>query len=161
MDLMGWDVDTTIGKLHRFWWWCLDFAPTGDLRGKNDAVLAGSVGLASKEGARFVKAMVESCWIDRSDGVFRIHDWPDYAGTYLRNSKFRRTPERWADVCRLYADRQPTVGELSTVPNQPNPTPPSPPVPGGLPENGLAKGRNGRPEKRQRIANRLAKYPSA
>lgn len=130
MGLMGWDLDTTIGKLHRFWWWCLDFAPTGDLRGKNDGVLAGSVGLAAEDGRRFVDAMVQSGWIDRANGVFRIHDWLDYAGKFLGNSKYRRDPQKWASVQALYqvsADSQPTVGGMSTVPtNQPNqPTNPS------------------------------------
>lgn len=133
MNLMGWDaedspikhvaLDVTLGKLHRFWYWCLDFAPTGDLRGKNDAVLAGSVGLAPKDGKRFVDAMVQSGWIDRADEIFRVHDWIDYAGRYLKDSKFKRHPNKKRDLQRVYKD--PVVCGQSAVPdltNQPKDT---------------------------------------
>lgn len=122
MELMGWSLYETVGRLHAFWYWCLDYAPTGDLRKFNDAVLAGSVGLAPEDGKRFVDAMVESCWIDRDDETFRVHDWPDYAGKYLKGSKFKRQPEKWIAVLNLYKRKRPeTVPRLSRQPtNQPN-----------------------------------------
>lgn len=119
---MGWDVYTTIGRLHVFWWWCLEYAPTGDLRKFNDAVLAGSVGLNASEGSLFVNAMVEACWLDRGRNVFRVHDWVEYAGRYLRDSKFKNRPEKWQEVLDLYdiGCRQ-KVGRKSAEkpPNQP------------------------------------------
>ena len=99
---MGWDLDTTIGKLHRFWWWCLDFAPDGDLRKFNDGVLAGSVGLATSDGSKFVEAMVEACWLDRKP-YFRVHDWWDYVGTFLK-IKFKNYPLKWQAVKNAYAE---------------------------------------------------------
>lgn len=130
MSNMKWDLDTTIGKLHRFWWWVLDFAPTGDLRKFNDATLGGSVGLSGECAIQFVRSMVEACWLDRGDGVFRVHDWPHYAGRYLQESKFKRNPERWKEVQDLYSktcDCPRTVQGLSELPtNQPT-NPPDPP----------------------------------
>jgi hypothetical protein len=32
MNATGWDLDTCLGKLHRFWYWCVDYAEDGDLR---------------------------------------------------------------------------------------------------------------------------------
>ena len=32
MRLMGWDTSQAIGTLLMFWWWCLNYAPDGDLR---------------------------------------------------------------------------------------------------------------------------------
>jgi hypothetical protein len=143
MSLMEWNEYETIGRLHCFWWWCLDYAPTGDLRKFNDAVLAGSVGLDLKDGNRFVDAMVESCWIDRSDGTFRVHDWPEYAGRYLKESKFKNHPDRQQEVKDLYGNpveksgseppgkRPRTIHGPSKVPtnqpNQPTNIPPNPP----------------------------------
>lgn len=118
MALMGWSLDETIGKLHRFWWWCLDFAPTGDLRKFNDNVLGGSVGLSADMSVKFVRAMVEACWLDRGNGVFRVHDWPHYAGRFLRDTRFKRQPERWKEVQSLYeipVSRQ----SADNPPNQP------------------------------------------
>lgn len=141
MGEMGWGVDEAIGKLMRFWWWCLDFAPTGDLRKFNDTVLAGSVGLSADSSAKFVHAMVKARWLDRGNGVFRVHDWPHYAGRYLKDSRFKRQPQKWQEVVSLYemecapADDGPpvdcprTVGGLSPLPNQPTEPnlPPKPP----------------------------------
>lgn len=132
-SLMGWDVYSTIGRLHCFWWWCLDYAPTGDLRKFNDSILAQSVGLNASEGKAFVDAMVESCWIDRGRNVFRVHDWVEYAGRYLRDTKFKSKPEKWEEIKALYrVGYQPKVSRksaesqlyqptnLTNLTNQPN-----------------------------------------
>lgn len=142
-NLMKWDKYATIGKIHAFWWWCLEFAPSGDLSRWNDALLAESVGLNADEGKAFVDAMVQSGWIDRDreKGVFRVHDWVEYAGRYLRDSKFKHHPEKWKEVLKLYnkkrtknvsrlsADNPPKISRKSAVPNltkpKENPLPPN------------------------------------
>lgn len=127
MSIMGWSLDETIGKLHRFWWWCLDFAPTGDLRKFNDNVIGGSVGLSADMSVKFVRAMVEACWLDRGNGVFRIHDWPHYAGRFLRDTRFKRQPERWKEVQSLYeipVSRQSADNPPNQPTNQPTVSPP-------------------------------------
>lgn len=131
-SLMKWDKHNTMGRLLSFWFWCLDYAPTGDLSKWNDALLAESVGLNADEGKAFVDAMVQSGWIDRRNGMFRVHDWVEYAGRYLRDSKFRHQPKKWKEVMRLYkgkcqptirrqfADNSPIVGSTLPDPTLPN-----------------------------------------
>lgn len=122
MNMMGWDIDTTIGKLHRFWWWVLDFAPTGDLSKLSHPIISASVGLSADSSEKYVQSMILAGWLDRSEVVFRVHDWPHYAGRYLKDSKFKRRPEKWDEVLRLYElDCPQTVHGLSPLPNLTNP----------------------------------------
>lgn len=123
MALMGWDLDTNIGKLHRFWWWCVDYAEDGDLRKHNDSRLAIAVGLNSNQGKQFVEAMVKSGWIDR-EPYFRVHDWWDYIGLFLQR-KYQRQPEKWQKVRDLYCSTPAvtpsgTPGVVTNLTNQPN-----------------------------------------
>lgn len=99
---MGWNKFETVGRLLGFWWWCLKYAPTGDLRKHNDTVLGSSVELNGKDATGFVKAMVEACWLDRCDGVFRVHDWPEFTKRYLKDSKFNGRPDKWLEVMGIY-----------------------------------------------------------
>ncbi len=130
---MGWDLDVTVGKLHRFWWWCVDYAEDGDLRKHNDGALGGSVGLNGDAAKNFVQAMLSACWLDRSP-YFRIHDWWDYFGIFLQ-IRYKRKPERWKEIrdkC-LQKDTKKRNGARNgsgnAIPNQPNLTnqPPIPP----------------------------------
>jgi len=150
-SMMNWDVDTTLGKLHRFWWWCVDYAPDGDLRRFNDATLAKSVGVAIDDAGKFVDAMVTcggqdfSGFIDR-EPCFRVHDWWDYFGIFLQ-IKFKKNPGKWQRVRALYkggnlgegngegggernGDLHPIPTNLTNQPNQPNqPERTEPPTP--------------------------------
>lgn len=103
MAAMGWDLDTTLGKLHRFWWWCQQYAEDGDLRRHNDARLGAAVGLNGDTAKRFVEAMVEARWLDRTP-YFRVHDWWDFIGPWLR-AKYKRTPACWQAVKDMYGDQ--------------------------------------------------------
>ncbi len=100
MNSMGWDVDITIGKLNRFWWWCLDYAPDGDLRRHKQASLAAAVGLPADQSKRFVRAMIQSGWMDRLP-YFRVHNWWQYVGPFLQ-VKYKRHPQIWRRVQALY-----------------------------------------------------------
>jgi len=115
--IMGWSIDETLGKLHRFWWWCLDYAPTGDLRTVNWMTLGILLGLTADDSTKFRDALVSThlvCRLTRTRLPFRIHDWVDYAGRYLRDTKFKRSPEKWAQVVELYKTScQPTVSRQS------------------------------------------------
>lgn len=98
---MGWDIDVTIGKLHRFWWWCVDYAEDGDLRRHNDECLGAAVGLNGENATAFVRAMRRAGWLDE-EPYFRIHDWWDYIGRFLC-AKYRRHPAKWQSVRAAYA----------------------------------------------------------
>ena len=102
MGIMGWDLDTAVAKLHRFWWWCVDYAETGDLRKYNDAMIGGAVGLNGDMARSFVEAMVESRWIDR-EPYFRVHNWWKYIGKFLQ-IKYKHQSEKWQEVRKLYAE---------------------------------------------------------
>lgn len=116
MALMGWDLDTTLGKLHRFWWWCLDYAEDGDLRRHNNTILGSSVGLNGDQTKKWVEAMVESGWIDR-EPYFRVHDWWDLIGLFLRRKYEGRNNEKWKRVKALYEYRTDAVQQAVLLPD--------------------------------------------
>ncbi|MBL8023904.1 MAG: hypothetical protein JNK54_06445 [Elusimicrobia bacterium] len=137
MEAMGWDVDQCVAKLHRLWWWCVDYAEDGDLRKHNDDRIARAVGLnGGNDATRFVEGLVTARWLDR-EPYFRIHDWWEYYGHFLRG-KYSKTPEKWHRIRDLYI---PPVNHTvtirlpsTTVPNrtEPNSTEPKdkePPLP--------------------------------
>jgi hypothetical protein len=98
--IYGCDVDTALGKLARFWFWCTKFAQDGDLRKHNDDRIGAAVGLNGDDAKRFVEAMVQSRWIDR-DPYFRVHDWWDHTKEYWK-SRYKRSPETWKRTEALY-----------------------------------------------------------
>lgn len=102
MNRMGWDLDQTIGKLHRFWWWCVDYCEDGDLGRFNDSQLGFVVGIHDKKLAGdFVNAMVAACWLDRSAGIFRVHHWWKYIGRFLQ-VKYKTDPKKWQCIREVY-----------------------------------------------------------
>lgn len=101
MRFMGWGLDETLGKLHRFWWWVQSYAEDGDLRKHNDERLGAIVGLNDQDSKKFVEAMVKSCWIDR-EPYFRVHDWWDHIGLFLRR-KYGDKRDKWRRVQHLYS----------------------------------------------------------
>lgn len=135
MTMMGWDLDTTIGKLHRFWWWCVDYAEDGDLRRYNDSMLAAAVALDPVKGREFVEAMVTcggesaSGFIERSP-YFRVHDWWDYCGMLLQ-IRYKHSPKKWMKIRSLYdgkrknSSKNGSYNTTPTEPNQPNQTKPN------------------------------------
>jgi hypothetical protein len=113
MALMGWDLDTTIGKLHRFWWWCVDYAEDGDLRKHNESRLGAAVGITDPDEAkRFVRAMVDSKWID-DEPFMRVHDWWDYIGLFLQRKYGSKKKDRWESIQGMYYGTKNTAKEGS------------------------------------------------
>lgn len=111
MEIMGWDVDMCIAKLHRLWWWCVDYAEDGDLRKHNDDRIARAVGLNGGNEARtFVDGLVKAGWLDR-EPYFRVHDWWEHIGKYM-NGKYSKTPEKWERIRDLYI---PNVNRKVTI----------------------------------------------
>ncbi len=120
MAAMSWDLDVTLGKLHRFWWWCVDCAPDGDLRKYSNDVMAAAVGLPFSVGMRFVEAMVDAGGRGEDGNVlpgflerkpyFRIHEWWEYFGPFLQ-VKFKKNPEKWRRIRSLYAEPSPNQAD--------------------------------------------------
>lgn len=129
MNLMGWDLDTTIGKLFRFWWWCVDYAEDGDLRRHNENRIAVAVGLQNKDGKKFIDAMIQAGWID-NEPYFRVHDWWDYIGLFMQRKYGEKHREKWERIKQLYNDYTTTSTTIdATKPNltKPNLTKKNPP----------------------------------
>ena len=72
-----------IGHLHLLWWWCLDYAPDGDLARFEPADLADA---ADWDGVpdTFAHALHESGFLTAERAV---HDWDDYAGKLIDRRK--------------------------------------------------------------------------
>ena len=100
MGHMGWCLDVTIGKLHRFWWWCMIYAEDGDLRKHSDIRLGVAVGLSGQEALKFVEAMRIAGWID-IEPYPRVHDWWDHIWPFLK-MKYRQYPAKWQRIRDLY-----------------------------------------------------------
>jgi hypothetical protein len=129
----GWSIDETIGKLHRFWWWCLDYAPDGRLDKFDHSTIAAVFGVES-DGEKFVELLLKVNWLDFKPSI-RVHDWWDYAGRFLQ-VRYKRTPKIWKEIKRFYGHsiqrtNNRTTTEQSAInnhkPNQPNLTKPNQP----------------------------------
>jgi hypothetical protein len=117
---MGWDLDTTIAKLHRFWWWCVDYAENGDLRKHSNERVGRAVGLSNGESTRFVESMILTGWIDEKP-YRRVHDWWDYIGLFLQRRYGSKNSEKWKAVYKLYKNCTEDVQQLAqpTIPTLP------------------------------------------
>ncbi len=95
---MGWDLDTTIGKLHRFWWWCLDYAADGNLSRFNPQQVGRS---CDADGVKLMESMIKAGFIDKEPYI-RLHDWWEYAGEFLRG-RYASKPEVWKAIKDSYS----------------------------------------------------------
>lgn len=105
MASMEWEIHEAIGRLQMFWWWCVDHAEDGDLTKFKPHHLAIAAGLSPTEGKKFLEGMIEAGFIDLEPG-FRLHDWWDYFGTFLRK-RYSKRPEVWQRVRDLYQKEPP------------------------------------------------------
>lgn len=105
LDLCGileWDQDVAIGKLHRLWWWCLDYAVDGDLQRFNDSQIALGMGVAIPQAKRVVEALVQARWLERQP-YFRVRNWWQYVGRFLQ-IKWKNNENQWKRVRVLYLE---------------------------------------------------------
>lgn len=76
---------TTIGHLHCFWWWALDYADDGDISRFDSLDIAiGAEWDGDPE--EFLQALIRSGFVDDDDGL-SIHDWWDYAGKLIERRR--------------------------------------------------------------------------
>lgn len=112
----------------------MDYCPNGDVRRLSADDLESVLELSADDSKRFLTVMMDANFIDADQ---KIHDWNIYAGRYIRDSKFKRHPDKLKEFSKLYnTKRPPTVrrpsadrpqfvgGTLPNQPNQPNPTEP-------------------------------------
>lgn len=122
---MTWSKNEAVGFLHRFWWLVLEVAPDGVISELHASVVADALGLREDVIVSALRAMRKSRLIWERDGVLLVCNWLDYAGTYLKDSRYKRCPEKWEEACRLHGvssdRRRRTVHGQSGLPtNQTN-----------------------------------------
>jgi hypothetical protein len=98
------DVDVVIGRLHRLWWWCLDYAIDGDLSKREGKVIEQACGIP-------LQTLIRAGFVD-SRPYRRIHGWWDNQGQYLR-SRYHKQPEIWQRIEKLYKDDLDTSLDMS------------------------------------------------
>lgn len=85
-ELCSTDRNGTVGVLHRFWYWAMDYAEDGDLSKWTLATISKAIGIDANH-------LVSAGFIDQKP-YLKIHDWFEYFGEYLRG-KYRREPEKY------------------------------------------------------------------
>lgn len=131
--LSGYDPDTCIAKLHRLWWWALQYAEDGDLNGYSDEEIGYGLAINKPdESKKFVASLRAAEWIDAKNNY--IHDWFDYAQKYLYSKYHTWNPKKYQDIERKWKGKPEgkpkgkTKGQekiysdkpLVSQPNQPN-----------------------------------------
>lgn len=113
-----------IGHLHMLWWWCIDYAPDGDLTRFTPLQLAKAADWMGDHGD-FVKAMLAVGLLDETaPNKYAIHDWLHFCGQLMDKRLARLAAKRPP----MAADRTPTNHTYRTQPTEPNPTLPNPPA---------------------------------
>ena len=80
--LLGVTLPTAIGHLHLLWWWAMDYAQDGDLSKYDEYDIADACSWEG-EARRLLNSLIESEFIDETDGGLVIHDWHEYAGRLI------------------------------------------------------------------------------
>lgn len=85
-------LPAAIGHLHCLWWWCIDYAPDGDLSIFDDADIADAAEWDGDAG-QFIEALTDAGFMtpDR-----HVHDWYDYAGRLIVRRERNRARMRAA-----------------------------------------------------------------
>jgi hypothetical protein len=95
-------IAKAIGHLHCLWWWCIDYAPDGDVtkyEAEDIAIGADWDG----DPQEFIKALIDSGFVTNGDGL-RINDWYDYAGKLVeRREQNRLRAKEWREKKGAYA----------------------------------------------------------
>ena len=117
ISLLGLPLDTTLGRLHLLWWWCLDFAIDGDLSRKEPKVIENACQIP-------LKLLIKAGFVDGRP-YRRIHGWWELQGQYLR-TRFQHNPKKWQRIQHLYEDETASSVLTSKL------------------DNSLGDGRNGR-----------------
>ena len=85
----------TIGLLHRFWWWCLEYVETGDLQKFSKPEIDAAMGVEA-----FADGLEKAGFIDKEP--FRVHDWLDFSGRYLTGKYRTQNPKKLKQIFKFY-----------------------------------------------------------
>lgn len=125
--LLGTSLPETIGYLHLFWWWVLEYRDNGDLTGIDWEDIADDCDWPG-EPKKLHDSLVQAGFVE-PDGV-TVHDWYDYAGKLVTRRERNRDRMRAArssgvePVCAARATNVPDTCRATNQPtNQPTDTP--------------------------------------
>lgn len=104
---MRWSKNETIGFLHRFWWTVLEVSPSGDITAlSSPEVMAEMLDMPADVLARALKVMEDPdpkvAFLDRRGDRLLVHDWLDYAGRYLSESRYKRNPGKMEEIRHVH-----------------------------------------------------------
>lgn len=115
-ELLGIHPAQVIGHLHYLWWWCLNYADTGEItRYKNMIAKASRY---DGDNQKYLDALIETGWIDSKDNKLFIHDWIDYHGTLLeqrQNNKERQKQYRIKKSEDIKVEKELNAGDLAEM----------------------------------------------
>ena len=94
-------VPTAIGYLHCLWWWCIDYAPDGDLT-KHDIEDIAIACEWDGEPQDIITNLTECGFLENGGGL-RVHDWDDYGGALVLQRA--RNAERMKDARAAHVQR--------------------------------------------------------
>jgi len=130
-DLLHVSLPTAVGHLQYFWWWALDFAPTGQIR-TTPAVIARAC-LWRGNTDRFWQGLIMAGFMDVNEDVVTIHDWLDYAGRLVERRAANAERMRTARAKHVHRTSGTRAG--ATVPDPTGPYRTGPDLPPGAPPN--------------------------
>ena len=87
--VLGIPLDECLGRVHRFWWWCLDYALDGDLVKFQPIVIENACGIP-------LEALKQCGLVDTKPNL-RVHDWWQYAGRFI-SIKYKNYPKKWEEI---------------------------------------------------------------
>ena len=116
-----WSAIESLGFLGSFWSEVIEVCESGDVTGWTPSYLAQVTGLKDSLGERVWDALVTYHWLDkRPDERIVVHDWLDYAGSFLRGKYHKDNRERlveiWAFHGRSYGEPPSKLGDDRSPP---------------------------------------------
>ena len=117
---MGQTLPETIGQLHLLWYWCMDFAPDGDLSRHDFADVAYAM-MAQAPPEELRAALLECGFLDEEGSRLMLHDWNDYGGKLIleKRAQAQRKKERRKKAELTSATCQQDVSKMSVTSNLP------------------------------------------
>lgn len=95
-------VPSVIGRLHLLWWWCVQYAPDGDLSRWDAADIADAC-MWDGDPDVLLQALCRAGFVDQTESGYAVHDWEDHAGFHIAREEERR--RQAADRQRRYRQR--------------------------------------------------------
>lgn len=91
---LGIDVPQAIGHLHLLWYFCLDYAPDGNLSRHATADIADAM-MWDGEPQKLIDALINSGFLDSDFGKeLSVHDWHEYGGRLLAMRQHNAAKQR-------------------------------------------------------------------